>query len=533
MDGLRSKGKDVLEELRFGDFDKDLARVEIHKYERRDAEIHSSIIHRDDLSNAFTFSPQAGSNEARSADLVLVYLEQTETWQMEISRDSYEMLFSQCGLDPFVLYLMAHKIHGFHCLDIAITERVGWASSAHDNGLQKNNESLYGNLDSNMNPTTYFLYVSGQYMLAWTFYPETNSTRAMMIQFVTYSRELVHKKFEIEMERHISLISHPLFLAFIQGIHLTDMIHHNILMAEGTIFHIESQTNYSPWNDRIPSLSRRQQQPVDDGEMLAYLTRQVSGDLALLALDTRYNAIAKLVLTSVLEARPQPSSSADSEEGFNLKSMQKAARVLNATTGTHESTIRLLESRGKTQLSVLFNLIAQRDATVNIELAKDSRTIAFAAQHDSDSMKTIAIMTMAFLPATFFAAFFSMPLLEWNGGKMIQTRFWIFWAFAIPITALVFVLWYVISKRHAIHKRIENKRQRAKLAWRTRSYPSRKNQSDDDQSCPADFRSDDQDDEAVSDYNIPWTRKELKKRRAWKPQNPGIVTETENVLDQA
>lgn len=65
-------------------------------------------------------------------------------------------------------------------------------------------------------------------------------------------------------------------------------------------------------------------------------------------------------------------------------------------------------------------------------------------------MKTVAIMTMAFLPATFFAALFAMPLLEWDGSHMVQKGFWVYLACTIPVTLLVFALWLGIIERRWI-----------------------------------------------------------------------------------
>jgi ABC-type uncharacterized transport system YnjBCD permease subunit len=57
-------------------------------------------------------------------------------------------------------------------------------------------------------------------------------------------------------------------------------------------------------------------------------------------------------------------------------------------------------------------------------------------------MKTIAVMTMAFLPATFFAALFALPSLQWDDHtQIIQDKFWIYWAFTLPATVLVFGVW--------------------------------------------------------------------------------------------
>ena len=71
-------------------------------------------------------------------------------------------------------------------------------------------------------------------------------------------------------------------------------------------------------------------------------------------------------------------------------------------------------------------------------------------------MKTIAIMTMVFLPATFFAALFAVPLLKWDEPNVIQGRFWIYWAFTLPSTALIFGIWLGITERGWIL---------GKLAW--------------------------------------------------------------------
>ena len=51
----------------------------------------------------------------------------------------------------------------------------------------------------------------------------------------------------------------------------------------------------------------------------------------------------------------------------------------------------------------IWNLIAQRDNVINQSIAADSRALAAASRRDSSAMKTIAVLTMAFLPGTFVA----------------------------------------------------------------------------------------------------------------------------------
>lgn len=62
-------------------------------------------------------------------------------------------------------------------------------------------------------------------------------------------------------------------------------------------------------------------------------------------------------------------------------------------------------------------------------------------------MKAIAVMTMGFLPGTFLAALFALPTLQWDSSLVIQENFWVYWAFAIPSTVLVFGVWFWHSRR--------------------------------------------------------------------------------------
>lgn len=59
-------------------------------------------------------------------------------------------------------------------------------------------------------------------------------------------------------------------------------------------------------------------------------------------------------------------------------------------------------------------------------------------------MKAIAVLTMFFLPATFVAAFFAMPLFDWSaaqGSDVVSSRFWIYWVVTVPGTLVVLGLW--------------------------------------------------------------------------------------------
>ncbi|KAH6686341.1 hypothetical protein F5X68DRAFT_208813 [Plectosphaerella plurivora] len=85
--------------------------------------------------------------------------------------------------------------------------------------------------------------------------------------------------------------------------------------------------------------------------------------------------------------------------------------------------------RLQNEIQLAFNNVSWRDAAI-------SREIATATQVDSAAMKTIAMLTTAFLPATFVAAIFSTSFFSLNdaGSWVMSHMFWVYWAFAIPIS---------------------------------------------------------------------------------------------------
>ncbi|KAF2030942.1 hypothetical protein EK21DRAFT_48425, partial [Setomelanomma holmii] len=78
--------------------------------------------------------------------------------------------------------------------------------------------------------------------------------------------------------------------------------------------------------------------------------------------------------------------------------------------------------------------------------------IALATNQDSRVMRSISLVTMVFLPGTFFATVFSMTFFDWsgNGGKTrVSSYLWIYVVVTVISTAITIGLWYffVISRR--------------------------------------------------------------------------------------
>ncbi|KAJ4211540.1 hypothetical protein NW759_012452 [Fusarium solani] len=106
---------------------------------------------------------------------------------------------------------------------------------------------------------------------------------------------------------------------------------------------------------------------------------------------------------------------------------------------------RLLVANGQAMQAILKAM--QQDAILGRKMAKESHALAQEMKKDSVAMKTIAIVTMFFLPGATFAALLSMPFFgdeDWMGHA---SRFWIWAVLSVPTTAACFVFYRVWRKR--------------------------------------------------------------------------------------
>lgn len=76
------------------------------------------------------------------------------------------------------------------------------------------------------------------------------------------------------------------------------------------------------------------------------------------------------------------------------------------------------------------------DTETNIAVATESKLTARATLRYSLSMKYIVMMTMLFLPATFFATLFAMPTLQWDSKVHVHRQFWIYVVCSLLATSL-------------------------------------------------------------------------------------------------
>jgi len=71
-------------------------------------------------------------------------------------------------------------------------------------------------------------------------------------------------------------------------------------------------------------------------------------------------------------------------------------------------------------------------------------------------MRTIAVVTLAFLPATFVSTVFSMSFFSLSVDDQtsqktweVSDKFWIYWVITLPLTILTLVGWTYGQRREA------------------------------------------------------------------------------------
>ncbi|KAL2820314.1 hypothetical protein BJX63DRAFT_380395 [Aspergillus granulosus] len=80
-------------------------------------------------------------------------------------------------------------------------------------------------------------------------------------------------------------------------------------------------------------------------------------------------------------------------------------------------------------------------------------------QEDSTMMKTIAFVSMVYLPGTFVSGVFGTNFFDFDSptpGLWDHSHFWLYWAVAVPLTVATMASWAAWHRRTSIQKRLES-----------------------------------------------------------------------------
>ncbi|EAA33854.2 hypothetical protein GE21DRAFT_4222 [Neurospora crassa] len=144
-----------------------------------------------------------------------------------------------------------------------------------------------------------------------------------------------------------------------------------------------------------------------------------------------------------------------------------------------ESYAHITLERLSIQRAALYNIIAQKESKLGLQMAVDQRKLAHAAKRDATSMKSISLLGAVFLPATLLASVFSMTFFNFQnqdsgdsssssssssaagdtnsttsssggsggGGGSVSPTIWVYFAITIPVTLVIVVTWLLWDKR--------------------------------------------------------------------------------------
>ncbi|RDW84181.1 uncharacterized protein DSM5745_04507 [Aspergillus mulundensis] len=278
--------------------------------------------------------------------------------------------------------------------------------------------------------------------------PSTNTTRG-----VIYHDSVLPQSSNITAE--FAMCPHPLLIPLI-ACELT--LHNNVYHLERyqtTLEQMEGATGYGVLNENAEAV-------LDHRMLVKALSQARSGvHLALSTLRSTKSCV-EFILRKIdwVDERLSPETHARLKARHASTALRERAEFV-ASTIEHALLRGGVKERLEGQHSTLFNLITQNDSLLSTSIAQDSREIAAASKRDSSSMKIVAFLTTFFLPATFVATFFSMPLFNWDSPSVSHVatgHFWVFWAVAAPLTVVTMVCivaWAVWHERNT--RRMERK----------------------------------------------------------------------------
>lgn len=127
---------------------------------------------------------------------------------------------------------------------------------------------------------------------------------------------------------------------------------------------------------------------------------------------------------------------ATSNSPFLRSNVGDALEYLVQSLEAQKRWLTSYRSRKDIAMNLVFNLVTQQDSETGTEIARDTKA-------DSASMKTIAVLTMIFLPATAVSGFFGMAFFDVSDdGVLISSALvWLFAAVTVPLTVLIFLVW--------------------------------------------------------------------------------------------
>ena len=277
--------------------------------------------------------------------------------------------------------------------------------------------------------------------IAWIYFASSESTVAIAWS-ANEDYDLIHDLLE-GVKEHRSIMSHRLLFGMLASLAMLKINKGWTTKNRQELFRAQADSGYHAYEeDRL--------RPILRGDHPATLSVKVSGVATHIAITELCLLGLQSLLCFLMEEndeivqRQNPDDSAVSQKAIAY--LRAQVKYFGRETAAALQNTRASQKKASIVVQGLFSLIARQDQEMSIQIAKDSVEIAQASKRDSTSMKAIAGVTMVFLPGTFLASFFSMPLFELSSGtgKLVAHQVWLYWSITIPLTLLtlaIYSLW--------------------------------------------------------------------------------------------
>ncbi|CAJ2508927.1 Uu.00g139530.m01.CDS01 [Anthostomella pinea] len=361
---------------------------------------------------------QGNGSSTKAASLTLIFISRDTESGFSVQRSTFIQLCDYLQLDESLRYYL-------------ISSRSGWFPVVGKDGCCS------------------FLVKDYMYILAWTFDPDTLQTRAIMSERSDYRKySHLREAGPVNLPGHVNLpgltrahLYHPLTLAFYG---LADFVWwtDELIVNEGyAVGAIEKSTGHGLW-------TKSEIEPkAPSSEALTEASRKIAKVIGVFASMLKSLKIAKAMALTLDDVDTWGAwfGERDGLDDYRQcsTSFAEASRLLRRRAAAIKLSAHASNDRARAQSSIVSALIRREETRLSLQIAE-------ATKRDSSDMKVIAMMTMLFLPATFFAALFAVPSLDWNQPGIVTDNFWIYWAFTLPTTLLIFFIWFLLNDPRVI-----------------------------------------------------------------------------------
>ena len=207
------------------------------------------------------------------------------------------------------------------------------------------------------------------------------------------------------IENHISSLGIPLLLPYLACYLAAD--HNGMMLVDsmGEIRMVEAESGHHVWAEADNCLRN-----VKVGGELTVLARRACG-LAAAASSRKTDAYSIQIATRSIIQEYLTTVGIECKISRDLE-LYECLKVLEGILTSQAAFAEEIFQRALIQQTAIFQLTAQRDQGLNLEVAKNLQTVAVQSRRDTVSMEAIAFLTMLILPGAFIAVSVSSISLQ-------------------------------------------------------------------------------------------------------------------------